>query len=74
MDEHEEAMGEFNMDDFLKQGGIDLEVPEEEVKDDISCAKDKPIEPAVSVYNTDPDERMCGYLVKSSVKMPGGEG
>ena len=28
-------------------------------------------EPTGPVYNTDPDERMCGFLVKSSAKVPG---
>ena len=66
------------MDDFLKQGGIDLEgggAEEEEVKSpEENTGKRDSKEPEVPVYSTEPDERMCGYLNKTSVKVPGGEG
>jgi hypothetical protein len=66
----DDSMG-INIDDFLKEGGIDIDVldpnkkgeDEEEKKDDVSM-------------NTDPDEKMTGHLYKSSIKMEGqfGEG
>ncbi len=69
---------EFNMDDFLKQGGVNLD----EVSDNddaktvnthaAAAATSTPIEEKkVPEFNTDPDERMSGWLSKSSVKMPG---
>ena len=61
------------MDDFLKQGGINLDEEDQmaAVKDDEENKEDKK-ENEPPQYNTDPDDRMCGFLTKSSVKLPGG--
>jgi PH domain len=63
----------MNIDDFLKEGGIDVnemgngDSADSEAKDK-SNEEEKKQEPT---YNTDPDEKMCGYLVKSSLKTQG---
>lgn len=71
-DDENDAGANFDLDDFLKAGGIDLDDPnaEEEDKEDNNRNSG---EEKKEVYNTDPDEKMSGYLVKSSMKLPGKE-
>jgi len=57
------------MDDFLKQGGIDLEKLEEKKVGQIQ--EEEPEVEAEPVYNTDPDERMTGWLSYTSQKISG---
>ena len=62
------------MDDFLKQGGIDLDKMEEKKAAD-HVQEEEPEVEAQPVYNTDPDERMAGWLSYTSQKISGsGEG
>ena len=60
------------MDDFLKQGGVNIQNEEEELKE--SAKSDSKKVEALPVYNTDPDQRMSGFLSKSSAAIPGGAG
>lgn len=53
----------MNIEDFLKEGGLQLDMGEEKKGDEEE--KDDPSK------NTDPDEKMTGYLYKSSIKMEG---
>ena len=64
----------FDMDDFLKQGGINVDEAAEEAKAEEQEENKAGGESEVVKYNTDADEKMCGYLVKSSMKMPGSGG
>lgn len=63
----EEDAGNFDLDDFLKAGGIDLEGAADESKEGNLENEER----KEGQYNTDPDEMMSGYLDKSSMKMPG---
>lgn len=59
---------DIDIEDFLKQGGIDLEEVDES---ELTKEKQFPTfeEKKEEVYNTDPDEKMHGWLTKSSLKM-----
>ena len=65
-----EDQGEFNMDDFLKEGGIDLDQQDPTAKEEAF----KEEELAEPIYTTDPDERMTGWLSYTSQKIEGGNG
>lgn len=68
--------GNFNIDDFLKEGGInidDLSVPNTVGGRSDILSKKLEEEKKEPVYNTDPDDKMSGYLVKSSVPMDGNQ-
>lgn len=63
---------DIDLEDFLKQGGIDLE----EMNEDGLLNKEKQFPSAeetknsiVETYNTDPDDKMSGWLIKSSIRM-----
>jgi hypothetical protein len=58
------------MDDFLKQGGINLE-DEQVQKQESSLTNEEAKVPQTPVYSTDADDRMSGWLNKSSIKIPG---
>jgi hypothetical protein len=66
----DEEAANFDMDDFLKAGGIDVEDIAEEGKEGMLESEEK----KEGHFNTDPDELMSGYLIKSSMKMPGKDG
>jgi len=52
------------MDEFLKQGGINLEEIAEEDEEEKENEEEKKNE-----YNTDADKNMSGWLIKSSIKV-----
>lgn len=62
-------MGEFNIDDFLKEGGVD--VNEENMNEDNNEGNNEEEKKEDPSENTDPDEHMSGYLMKSTIKMQG---
>lgn len=56
----------MNIDDFLKEGGINIE-DLDEYGERINKNKDDDEEVKNDSLNIEADEKMCGYLVKSSV-------
>ena len=64
------------MDDFLIKGGIELEdqCDNDSSKDNKDTSHFDSLEDPLVSYNTDSDEKMSGYLVKSSVKLAAGAG
>ena len=55
----------MNIEDFLKEGGLDIDTNDPDKKDDEEEKKEDP------TMNTDPDDKMTGYLYKSSIKVEG---
>lgn len=64
-------MDEINIEDFLKEGGINIDDIEEE-SEEKKIVEEEEFKQE-STYNTDPDDQMKGYLVYSSIKLEGEE-
>mmetsp|Transcript_12756 Transcript_12756/g.12637 ORF Transcript_12756/g.12637 Transcript_12756/m.12637 type:complete len:208 (+) Transcript_12756:1154-1777(+) len=63
-EEHNEDGNEtMNFDDFLKEGGLDMMMDGDKKEEDKEEEKE--------AYNTDPDEKMTGFLYKSSIEVEG---
>ncbi|CDW71658.1 ph domain containing protein [Stylonychia lemnae] len=61
---------DIDLEDFLKQGGIDLDqIDGEEQKQKDLAEQEEKKEEQDKPYNIDPDDRMTGWLTKSSIKM-----
>ena len=63
----------MNIDDFLKEGGINVDELEESPinRNSKGLEDEKKEDPS---HNTDPDDKMSGYLIKSTIKMDDEEG
>lgn len=60
----------FDMDEFLKQGGLNID--EDDINEDSQGERNSEELKKEPEYNTEANDRMCGYLTKSSIKLGSG--